>query len=62
MEQLEVSSVGAAILGAVGAGIYSDVKQAVEKMVKIQRVYTPNKEIYEKYNPIFQNYVKEKRL
>lgn len=61
MQQSEVSSVGAAILGAIGAGIYKDAREAISKMVKIQRCYTPDLKRHEKYMTIYQDYMKRYR-
>lgn len=60
MEQLEVSSVGAAILAAVGTGIYPDAESAVEKMVRIQAVYEPNMDIHNRYEEIYQKYCRQR--
>lgn len=57
MEQLEVSSVGAAILAAVGVGIYKDASEAIKHMVQIQKVYYPNEEVHELYEDVYQEYL-----
>lgn len=46
------TSLGAAILGGVGAGVYDSFEQAVKQTVQIQRTYYPN----EKNNKIYQGY------
>lgn len=54
----ETSGLGAAINAAVGAGFYSDYKQAVEAMVHRGQVFTPvaeNKAIYNQlFNDVYQ--------
>lgn len=57
MEQLEVSSVGAAILAAVGVGIYKDAAEAIRNMVQIRRVYHPNLEVHQMYEDVYQEYL-----
>lgn len=58
MEQMEVSSIGAAILAAVGTGIYPDMDSAVRNMVQIRHTYVPDMETHSKYEEIYQNYKK----
>ncbi|MEM4717555.1 MAG: FGGY family carbohydrate kinase [Desulfurococcaceae archaeon] len=52
--ELEISSLGAAIIAGLGAGIFKDVFEAVSSMVKINQTFFPNpslKPIYDdKYN------------
>jgi xylulokinase len=48
----EASSLGVALIAAVGCGIFSDIKTAVRKTVKTKDVYLPikkNREIYKNY-------------
>ncbi|GMH68609.1 hypothetical protein TrLO_g11908 [Triparma laevis f. longispina] len=49
---------GSAILASVGAGVYSDVNEAVEKMVKISHRITPDASKTKKYTEIFDTYKK----
>ena len=46
------TSLGAAILAGVGAGVYSSFEQAVSKTVRIQRVHHPD----DKNNKIYRDY------
>ena len=50
----EVSSVGAAVIAAVATGYYADYEQAIEHMVRVDKVFIPDKKrtaAYEKkYN------------
>ena len=57
MEQVEVSSVGAAILAAVGTGIYESPSEAISQMVQIQKIYVPNMYVHELYEEAYQNYL-----
>jgi len=53
----ESSCLGAAIIAAVGIGLYSDVMEAAQKMVKVRRVWEPiprNVEIYNEQYAIHQ--------
>ncbi|MCK5735026.1 MAG: hypothetical protein KAH21_01055, partial [Spirochaetaceae bacterium] len=49
-------SLGSAIAGAVGAGIYSDLKSAADMMVEEGRVIEPNPENTEKYREYVKQY------
>lgn len=57
-EQLEVSSVGAAILAAIGIGAYDSPSDAIKHMVQKQRVYEPDMRVHAAYEEIYQNYLK----
>jgi ribulokinase len=52
----EAASLGPAILGAVGAGIYGSIAEAVEQMVHEDRVITPDAQIHAEYEPFFLAY------
>lgn len=50
------TTLGAALLAGVGTGLYKDYREAVQRTIKITRVYEPNMEahkIYNKYYPIY---------
>lgn len=52
------ASLGTAINVAVGLGVYSDYKEAVEKMVKIKEVIEPdmkNNDIYNRMNEVYKS-------
>jgi xylulokinase len=54
------AALGAAILGFYGLGKYNSIEDAIEKMVRIADVKTPNKEnskIYKKLGRIFMSVV-----
>lgn len=50
----ETALLGSAILGFTLLGEFSSYKEATEKLVKIEKVYTPNKEKTEYYNKKFE--------
>jgi sugar (pentulose or hexulose) kinase len=52
----EAASLGAALLGAVGSGVYSSIGEAVAQMVHEDRTITPNPEIHARYEPLFLAY------
>ncbi len=55
VKNLEVSSVGAAIAGAVGLGICS-YEEAFHKMVQVEKTFYPRKEIHEKYKKRYEEW------
>ena len=57
MNNIEVSVLGAAILGAVAVGEYADYPTAVERMVSTARVYHPNPQVHEMYEEKYQRYL-----
>ncbi len=59
MSNIQISSVGSAILGAVAVGIYPNVESAVEKMVKVKDVFEPNPEIHRQYEEKYQEYLRK---
>ena len=57
VEQLEVpecTTLGAAILGAVGSGVYGTIEEAVEQMVHSKRTIEPNQDNTEMYTDLFE--------
>ncbi|MBR5559342.1 MAG: hypothetical protein IKU72_03765 [Oscillospiraceae bacterium] len=52
----DASVLGAAIIGAVGAGIFPDYPSAVESLVKVSKEYIPNPAAVEMYNQLFDVY------
>ncbi len=52
----EAASLGAAVLGAVGANVYADLNEATTAMVHADRTIEPNPERHEQYEPFFQAY------
>ena len=53
----ETALLGAAILGASGAGIFKDVKTACKNLVRIKKIYKTNLRNAEVYNDNFKKYI-----
>ncbi|MGB9787747.1 MAG: gluconokinase [Dictyoglomus turgidum] len=53
----EPALLGSAVLGFTMLGEFSSYKEATEKLVKIEKVYSPNKEKKEYYNKKFEFFV-----
>lgn len=51
------ASYGAAIIAGVGIGLFSDLKEAVKKCNRIEKVYRPNKENSNIYKKLFKIYL-----
>ncbi len=56
------AALGSAILAGIGTGIYSDVKDAVKKTVKIVRKYRPDRKINNQYKIILEKYESNYRI
>jgi len=54
----ELGCLGAAICGAVAAGIYPSYEEACQKMVDIKHVYQPNATLADVYNQKYARYLK----
>jgi len=54
----ELGCLGAAICGAVASGIYPSYEEACQKMVAINHVYQPHKELADVYNQKYARYLK----
>ncbi len=54
----ELGALGAALTAGIAVGVYSDVKEAVEKVVRFSRIYQPQKEnhlIYREYYNLYKS-------
>lgn len=60
MKNIQISSLGGAVLAAVAVGIYPDVQTAVDHMVHVGDVFTPNEEVREKYEKKYELYNKRR--
>ena len=58
MEKDEGPAYGAAILATIGAGMFSNIEEAVDELVKVKEVIVPNKENTEKYRDFYNLYIK----
>lgn len=54
----ESEALGNAILAGFAVGIYPDMVEAADRVVKIERIYEPNKEAHERYQKLFDLYKK----
>ncbi|GAG05030.1 unnamed protein product, partial [marine sediment metagenome] len=55
---LEATSLGAAILAAIGVGIYKDYYEATDKIYKVRKEFKPHPERSKKYDSYYQNIYK----
>ncbi len=53
LEIRECTVLGAAILGAVGAGYFVDINSAVDAMVTVETVIEPNQDLRSLYDELF---------
>lgn len=53
----EAASLGAAILGGIGIGAFKNEQEAVERMVKVNKVFEPNKSLKEQYEEHYLEYL-----
>jgi xylulokinase len=56
VKNLEISSVGAAIIACIGMGIFKNFDEAFYKMVSVDKVFKPNKILSKKYKEKFNNF------
>lgn len=56
MQVSEAASLGAAMLGAVGVGDFSDCRSAIARMVKSSRIYEPNPSVADEYDTAYEDY------
>ena len=52
----EATSLGAAIMAGKGIGLYTDIKETARKLVKIEKIFTPNKRNKEVYETAFEKW------
>ena len=58
IESEEGPGYGAAILAAVGCGVYSSVEEAAKKLVKVVKTEEPDEELVQKYEERYQKFRK----
>ena len=56
LENEQASLLGAAMLAAYGVGIYKTLEQAAGRMVKIKRIFLPNRRRVADYERVYQKY------
>jgi len=52
----EATALGTAIMAGKGIGLYTDIKKAVNTLVKIEKTFLPDKENHEVYDKAYQNW------
>jgi xylulokinase len=55
---IEASALGAVILAGAGAGVYASVNEAIDQLVKIERVFEPDPTRHAQYAERFAQYGK----
>ena len=60
MKNIQISSLGGAILAAVAVGEYPDLRTAVDRMVHVGDVFTPKEEVRKKYEEKYELYNKRR--
>ena len=53
---LDTTSLGAAMLGGIGVGVYSSYAEAAELTVKFEKQFAPNPETHEIYEKAYSNF------
>lgn len=53
LEEGECAVLGAALIGAVGAGVFSSTQEAVDSMVRVSATFEPNEAAHARYNEQF---------
>lgn len=53
LEESECTVLGAALLGAMGAGVFASMQEGVESMVRVRSTFEPNLDLVERYNEQF---------
>jgi len=57
LEVSETGCLGAAILAGIGIGCFNNANEAVQKYVKVRKEFTPNQEMVESYDHIYEKYL-----
>lgn len=58
VENTEAGTMGVIITAGVAAGTFDSYESAMKKLIKIRRVFKPNKNYHEQYNENFERYKK----
>lgn len=56
LENINSGSIGCGIVVGTKLGVFSSLEEGMDKMVKIKKIYYPNKEKHKKYLKIFNKY------
>jgi sugar (pentulose or hexulose) kinase len=54
----ESEAIGNSILAGFGVGIYKDMVEAADRVIKVEKTVEPKKENFERYQKFFQLYKK----
>jgi len=57
-EIIEAETLGMAIIAGYGAGVFKSIPKASKELVKIKKVFKPQKADNKKYNELFKIYQK----
>lgn len=57
LEATETGCLGDALYAGIGAGVYKDYKETVDRAVRIKEVYEPNPEKFESYDAAYKRFV-----
>lgn len=60
--EVDDASFGAALIGGVGCGVFSDERDAIKKCARIQSTIKPNMKNHEKYQKLFKIFSKSQKL
>ena len=55
-ETQECTALGAAILGGLGAGVYSDLEDLKANVIQKTRIIQPDRELKDRYDETFKTY------
>ena len=56
LKMTDAALMGAALLGAVGIGAFSSIPEGTERMVRVDRIYKPDRERAKRYDEVFDVY------
>jgi len=59
VQTFETTSLGAAIAGFIGAGVYKNLDEAIDKMVRVSKTFTPIHDNAKKYKYLFEHCYKK---
>jgi xylulokinase len=59
VENIEVSSIGAAIMGAVSQNLYPDLASAMQNMISVRRTFEPNAAINQQYKERYKEFLSQ---
>ncbi|MBN1848638.1 MAG: FGGY-family carbohydrate kinase [Deltaproteobacteria bacterium] len=61
VRNIEITSLGTAIIAAVGIGKYPDYQTAMKQMIGIEKTYEPNHLLTERYQERYQEFLEKQR-